>query len=239
MEDRKKLLQTLTEEGATQAEQGVALLWFYKIKQVYDERTAIELAQDLFDDGFSKPNISRFIHTLRKDRRTIRGGGKDSLRINPRFFRALTEKYSPIVSYVPTSSSSSVIPLDLVSVTKIHFQQMAKQINGCYDGGFYDASAVILRRLLETLIIEIYIEKKQAPKIKNDTTFKSLDKLLTIITNDPDINLSRGAPKSMQLIKDIGDNAAHSRSYITPQEDIDDNKLKIRRIISELIQMLK
>ncbi len=238
MEERKKLIQTLVEKGATQVEHGVALLWFYKIKQEYDERTAAELAQDLFDDGFSRPNVSRFAQALRKDRRTIKGDGKDSLRINPRFFGDLTKKYALIVDYVQTNASSSVIPLNFVYNAKIHVQQMVKQINGCYDKGFYDASAVILRRLLESLIIEIYIDKKQASKIKNDTVFKSLDKLITTVTNDPDVSLSRSAPKSIQLIKDIGDNAAHSRSYITPREDIDDNKLKIRRIISELIQML-
>lgn len=237
MEDRKKLIQTLIENKATQVEQAVALLWLYNIKQEYDERTAKELIQDFIDEGFSRPNTSRFVRTLKKYRRAIKGKSKNSFKINPRFFSELTKKYAPIVNYVQISVSSSVIPLNFVQGTKIHIEQMVKQINGCYDSGFYDASAVILRRLLESLIIETYIYNKQVYKIKNGKVFKYLDGLISIITNDPSINLSRNASQNMQLIKDIGDTAAHNRNYITPEEDIDDNKLKIRRIINEMLYL--
>lgn len=237
MEDRKKLIQALVDEGTTQTEQAIALLWLYNVKQEYAERTTIELAHDFDDEGFSKPNVSRLTRALRKDKKTLRGRGEKSFKINPRFFTKLTERYAPIVDYVQSDASSSVIPLDFVLGTKIHIEQLVRQINGCYDRGFYDAASVILRRLLEFLIIETYIHNKQVSKIKNGTAFKMLDGLISIITNDPGIILSRDAVKNIQIIKDIGDTAAHNRSYITPREDIDDNKQKIRRIISEMLHL--
>lgn len=235
MSDRKKLLQFLVDEGKNQAEQATALLWLYNVKQEYDERTVKELVQDFVDEGFSKPNSTRLYNSLRKDRRTIKGKGKNSFKVNPKFFSTLAEQYGSFVNHVQTSESSSVIPLDFVKGTRVYIEQMVRQINGCYDYGFYDATCVLLRRLLESLIIETYIYKKQANKVKNGTVFKYLDKLITLISNDPNIILSRNAPKNMQFIKDVGDTAAHDRTYITPKEDIDDNKQKIRRIINEML----
>jgi hypothetical protein len=43
----------------------------------------------------------------------------------------------------------------------------------------------------------------------------------------------------MKNIKDIGDTAAHDRTYITQQTDIDDLKSKYRRLIKELLVLSK
>ena len=64
-----------------------------------------------------------------------------------------------------------------------------------------------------------------------------MDKLISKISSDSVIHLSRNIPKGMNLIKDLGDTAAHDRTYITRQEDIDDNKNQIRRVINELITL--
>lgn len=235
MAGRKKLLQFLVDEDINQTEQAIALLWLYNIKQEYDERTVKELAQDFVDEGFPKPNTTRLRNSLQKDRRTIRGKGKNSFRVNPKFFSSLAEKYGSFIDHVQINESSSVIPLNFVKGTKVHIEQMTRQINGCYDYGFYDAVCVLLRRFLESLIIETYIYNKQAIKIKDGTVFKPLERLINFILNDPNITLSRNAPKNMQFIKDVGDTAAYDRLYITPKEDIDDNKQKIRCIINEML----
>ena len=39
----------------------------------------------------------------------------------------------------------------------------------------------------------------------------------------------------MDEVKQIGDTAAHDRTYITQQGDIDDLKTKYRKLISELL----
>jgi len=41
------------------------------------------------------------------------------------------------------------------------------QINGCFENGWHDASAVMIRRLLETLIIEVFEYYKIASRIQN------------------------------------------------------------------------
>lgn len=41
----------------------------------------------------------------------------------------------------------------------------------------------------------------------------------------------------MKLIKELGDTAAHDRTYLTSPNDIDDNKLAMRRLIQELLNL--
>jgi hypothetical protein len=41
----------------------------------------------------------------------------------------------------------------------------------------------------------------------------------------------------MNEIKQLGDIAAHDRTYITPNVDIDDLKSKYRRMIAELLKL--
>jgi hypothetical protein len=44
---------------------------------------------------------------------------------------------------------------------------VANHINGAYENGWYDACAVMLRRLVETLIIETFEHHNIAHKIQN------------------------------------------------------------------------
>ena len=113
---------------------------------------------------------------------------------------------------------------------------MVYQINVAYDYGLYDACAVMVRRLMESLIIEVFIYNKIANEIKiNGKFFFDLDGLIKKITNHNKIHLGRNTPKYLIKIKELGDTAAHDRVYITQQPDIDDLKLEIRKVIQELL----
>jgi len=49
-----------------------------------------------------------------------------------------------------------VVPMTLVRGTRGYIERIANQVNGAYENGWYDACAVMIRRLLETLIIEAF-----------------------------------------------------------------------------------
>ena len=55
------------------------------------------------------------------------------------------------------------------------------------------------------------------------------------VGKDQNIQLSRNTAKTMRDVKQLGDTAAHDRTYITPQIDIDDVKARYRRLIKELL----
>src|ERR1700722_19039389 len=65
------------------------------------------------------------------------------------------------------SATQSVILISVVRNTRGYIERVANQINGTYQSGWYDACAVMIRRLLETLIIESFEKHGIAAKIKN------------------------------------------------------------------------
>lgn len=235
MNDRKKFLLKLAELEPTRLDQAVFLLWYYEQFQQYTERSVNDLAKDIQDDGFGLQNISRLRNQLSKSKLTVRGTRRETFRINSAHFQKLTEKYGPMVNVVEIKVTSSVIPLEFVAGTRTYLERMVNQINGSYDSGFFDASSVILRRLMETLIIEVYVKNDRLSEIKNNNITLSLSDLISTMTNDQKINKSRNFNRGANLIKDLGDTAAHDRTYITPKQDIDDNKTQVRKTIHELL----
>jgi hypothetical protein len=48
-----------------------------------------------------------------------------------------------------------------------YIESVCKQLNGCFRACYYDAASVMLRRLMETLIIEAYEHLKRDGEIKD------------------------------------------------------------------------
>jgi len=235
MSNRKKFLTKLSQDKTTRLEQAIALLWYYNIKQEYEERSASDLVSDIEEDSFGRPNVTKLRAGLKKSRLTVSGTRPDSFRINAAHFSELSKKYGQLIDFVETEVTSSVLPIESFQGKRIYLERMVNQINGSYDYGFYDACAVMIRRLMESLIIEIFFTQSRVSEIKSNNVIISLDRLIDKITNDSQIHLGRNTPKGMHLIKDLGDTAAHDRTYITRKEDIDDNKNSIRKVINELL----
>lgn len=73
MKTRADFARLLAEKQLSHLERAVALLWYYRHTQEYEERSASELAGDLRDEGFPKPNVTRLAADLRRSRDTARG----------------------------------------------------------------------------------------------------------------------------------------------------------------------
>lgn len=100
-----------------------------------------------------------------------------------------------------------------------------------------DRDAVLARRLMESLVIEVYTSRGRDSEIKRDGRFVPLDTLIGKITADPTLHLGRQTSKTMTAMKDLGDAAAHDRTYITQQLDLDDAKGRSRKLIAELLAL--
>ena len=134
---------------------------------------------------------------------------------------------------------NSVIPNEWVAATRAYLEKLVYQINGCYDYGFYDACAVLSRRLMESLIIEIYVQDGRHHEIQKDGIFLPLEKLIAHVRVDKTLSLGRNTPKTMVEVKQLGDTAAHDRVYVTDMQDIDDVRPRYRRMIQDLLAASK
>jgi hypothetical protein len=136
------------------------------------------------------------------------------------------------------SSAQSVILMSIVRGTRGYIERVANQANGAYENGWYDACAVMLRRLLETLIIEVYERHQVDFKIKNTAgDFFYLKDLIDKCLREPTWNLSRNCKQAMPKLKDVGDKSAHSRRYNAHRGDIEPLVNDIRFVIQELVYL--
>lgn len=131
-----------------------------------------------------------------------------------------------------------VISFGLVRNTRGYIERVVHQINGCYQNGWYDACAVMIRRLLEILIIEVFEAFNIADKIKNaNGDFLYLSDLINKMLIETTWNLTRNTKKALPKLKDIGDKSAHSRRFNAIRSDIDHIMPELRVASQELIYL--
>ena len=143
-------------------------------------------------------------------------------------------------SETAVSPSEKVFAHSIVKGTRGYIEKIAHQINGAYGKGWYDACAVMLRRLLETLIIEVFESHHLEAKIKNeDGDYLYLSNLINKTLIETSWNLGRSAKRALPRLKNIGDQSAHSRRFIAHREDIDAVITDIRTVVQELVYLAK
>jgi integrase len=136
-------------------------------------------------------------------------------------------------------NTGSVIPLGLAT-TRRYLDKVTLQLNASYDAQLYDCCAVMCRRLVETLIIEVYESCGRAAEIKlADGNFLMLNGLVNFFENDTAFNVGRKGMKGLRDFKTLGDLAAHSRRFNAQKEDIDLVRDGLRVIVEELVHLAK
>jgi hypothetical protein len=224
-----------------QPDLATALLWFYNETGLHTDRTAPELANDLHEEGFAKPHVTYLKKRLMKNKRTIKGGRKDSFKIGRTHCISLSQEYGGLLAKKKIAVSNSILPMTWFSGTgRKYLINLCAQINGSYDSDFYDCCAVMCRRLMETLIIEIYVVAQRAREIEDGKNqFKPLDKLIDIVTTDDQVHLNRNTRGVLTKVKKLGDTASHHRTHVTDPIEVDDLKDDFRRVIQELLVLGK
>ena len=136
------------------------------------------------------------------------------------------------------SSTEDVIYMSMVKSTRGYIVRIAHQANGCYAGGWYDACAVMIRRLVETLIIEVFEHHKIEAKIKDPQgNYFFLRDLVDALLAETSWTLGRNVRSVLPKLKELGDKAAHNRRWNAHREDIDKVIPHLRDAAQELIAL--
>lgn len=152
--------------------------------------------------------------------------------------RSEVDEYSkpPAEGMIP--QSQQIIPFSLVINTRGYIERVVHQINGSYENGCYDACAVMIRRLLETLVIETFEKHGIDKKIKDsDGHFFYLKDLIEHTKQESSWNLGRNIGKKLDHLKEIGDASAHSRRFNAQRQYIDEITHDLRVIVQEFISL--
>ena len=162
---------------------------------------------------------------------------KDALELAKKIKEGLPGKPKPPDDGL-SPSTENVIPFSVVRGTRGYIEKVTNQVNGTYENGWFDACAVMIRRLMETLIIETFEHHGIANKIMNSTgDFLQLHDLVEKTLNEPSWNLSRGTKRALPKFKSIGDLSAHSRRFLAHRPDIEKNIDDLRVVVQELVYL--
>ncbi|EAC3816212.1 hypothetical protein [Listeria monocytogenes] len=188
-----------------------------------------------FNELSLKPysNISAFL--------TKKSKGKDIIFLKQKTGYTLTrhsaEKLAKELSMpIDMPVSTALIDLTIFKITPYYLQKNAKQMAQCYECGFYDATLVLMRKLLETLIIESFERHGIDHEIKdNEGMFFYLSGLIPLYLKSKKWNCSRNLQNNIIKIKKYGDLSAHNRRFLAKKTDIDDFKFELRQVLEEII----
>jgi hypothetical protein len=101
---------------------------------------------------------------------------------------------------------------------------------------WFDAAAVMMRRLVEIAIIEAFEAKGVANKIKDASgNYLQLSDLVARAVNEPTLTLSRNAKKTLPTLRDLGHMSAHGRYFTARKEDLESVASGCRVLIEEFL----
>lgn len=111
------------------------------------------------------------------------------------------------------------------------------QINKTYKYSCYDACAALLRRLVETLLIELYEANHIEEKIKREGEFVSLRKLLNVARDESCLKLNHDMKRILPEIAILGNSATHNRISVVRRRHLEDRILPIQLLVEHLIKI--
>lgn len=135
--------------------------------------------------------------------------------------------------------SDKLFPLDILKNTQYYLEKIGFQMCACYETGLYDASLVMMRKLLETLIIECFERYNNENEIKdNNGNFFYLSDLIPKFINSSKWNVSRNLSSYIKEVKKYGDLSAHNRRFIAHKSDFDKFKFELRQTVQEIVLLI-
>ncbi len=233
-----QFLQVIDHERLTVLDRALALLWWVGRENASNGLSARDICETLERNGHPKQNIFRLNSSLVSDRRTAKADA-DKWRLHPRAKKELDEKFADIAGSNPEPpATDSVLPREIFESTRGYIERIVYQLNASYDQTLFDCCAVMCRRILETLLIEVYESVGRAHNVKDqDGHFFMFARLLTYFEKDPQFHPSRNALKGLKDFKALGDLSAHNRRFNARRDDIDRVRDGLRIAAEELLNL--
>jgi hypothetical protein len=116
---------------------------------------------------------------------------------------------------------------------------VGRQMNSGYTAGWYDSCAVMMRRLLESAIIEAFEAQNIDTKIKDPTSgdFFQLTGLINAAISETSWNLPRSVKRQLPNLRELGHTSAHNRYYLAKKDDIDKFTMAYREAVEAFLHL--
>lgn len=178
-------------------------------------------------------NVSRYLSINSAGRSAMFIKGKCGYKLHRYKKEQIANELSEIIE-VPITEN--LIPITIFDNTPYYIVANAKQMCQCYDTGLYDATLVLMRKLVETLIIECFERHGIDNQIKDSNgVFYYLSDLIVNFVSSKNWNVSRNLKSNIEKVKKYGDLSAHNRRFLAKKNDIDSFKAELRQVLQEII----
>ena len=132
-------------------------------------------------------------------------------------------------------ASALFLPHDMFEPRHGVLNKILWEVNTCYEKECYNASATMLRRIIETLIIEAFEGKGIGAKITTpDGSYLKLEKLIDRAVAEPKLRLTTNTKRLLPQLKFFGDLGAHNRLALVRKGDLERLHNAIRVGLEEL-----
>ncbi len=231
----------LRDLSLTNAQKALAILWFMDTKEPDIQVGPSKLARFIVEAGIGNPNPSALASSIKATRLAIEGNAG---------FRLKHASRQSIRGWLPKDFAGVAPKIDhdqgfLIGAvwenTRPYIEAVCRQMNGCYLATYFDGASVMMRRLIETLIIEAYEHLKREGEIKDlQHNYFMLNELVERASGEKThagLHLSRDGRAALRSIKSLGDKSAHNRRYVAQKADLDNVRQGLRLVSQELIQI--
>ncbi|KPF58480.1 hypothetical protein D621_05615 [beta proteobacterium AAP51] len=225
----------------TNAEKALALLWYHDRKQPDLAMSAGQLTRLLGDHHIGTANSTALAGAIRRTRLASERTAGFSLKPGSRklirdWLPSHLEGVQPVMDH-----ASGFLPEAVWRSNRGYVEAVCRELNGCFRAAFYNSAAVMLRRLLETLIIEAYEHLGRENEIRDagGNYFMLVDLVERACgeKGHAGLNLGRDAKAALKEARQIGNWAAHARRFIAHASDLTKLQSGARLVVQELIQI--
>lgn len=215
----------------------IALLWYFDLQERTPELRPAFLAELMHELLLRRRvNVTRLGRQLLANRDVMRGKEMGTVRLRHASKPRLSSRYSEISGTAVTPKiEQQVIPTGLLENTRPYLEALVRQINGTYQAGFYDACALVCRRLLECMLLLAFERAGKSDVIREPNgEYRTFADIIQLASSNRHIRLPRGAGAVLGKIEYL---AGHHPTYTIRQKDIDEQRSGFRRLISELTRV--
>lgn len=222
----------------TSSEMILYFIYFFSKKEEY-EYVSISQIMEAYKELGLKPysNVSAFLNRKAKGKNSAvlkdPKKGYKLARIEKQKFEKIFEDDENIKV---TKELFDISIIDQIPNVPYYIKKIAEQMCACYDKKLYTACFAMIRKLIETLIIECFERYSIEDNIKdNNGEFYYLNFLIDRYIISKKWNASRNINNSFKQIKKYGDLSVHNRRFFATKNDIDNMKDEIRQSVQEII----
>jgi hypothetical protein len=221
-------------------EKALAVLWYFDREQPGIAKTAGELTKVLGDHHIGTPNQTLLAEAIRRTKLADASKGGFSLKPGS---RKLIREWLPNLEGIQPAMDhdSGYLPEPIWKNTRGYIEEVCRELNGSFKHAYYNAAAVMLRRLLETLIIEAYEHLNRETEIKdgggNYLMLGDLAERTCGENGHKGLNLGRDSKKILKEARNVGNWSAHARRFLAHAGDLTRLQTGMRLLVQELIQI--